>query len=305
MSFLNLLKPKKEAAPEQSPIDVLKKSVGTVEKLPMMPEAATKAMEVANSPNSSLKDFASVIERDVPLAAGILKLANSPLYRVGREITSLDQAVVRLGLRECKNLIVTVGMRSLWGNGKIAKKKECETLWQHAFLTACLCRRMNKAMGMSYQGEEFSCGLSHDLGRILFAVGIPNHFDKVDTLSFQEGPDLLAKEDELIGLNHCQFGAWFATVNQLPGSIAEVIQHHHQPAKATSHQMLVGLVTFCDQLANHVFVSKSAEGVDLNQNLGWQFLTTKLDDGVRERVEAQLVTSLTESVREAEQVAKI
>src|SRR5690348_8006822 len=62
-------------------LQTLLTAVGKLNRMPTLPVAATRAMTVAKDPNSSLAELAAVIERDPALAAGILKLANSALYR--------------------------------------------------------------------------------------------------------------------------------------------------------------------------------------------------------------------------------
>jgi HD-like signal output (HDOD) protein len=278
MPILDMLRRKKGPglADDRSPADVLKATVGSLNNLPTLPEAATRAMAVANDPNSALGDFAEVIKRDPALAAGILKLANSPLYRIGRAIESLDQAVLRLGLRECQNLIVAVGMRSLFRNITAGKRQQCETLWRHSFLAACLCRHINRAAGLGFRGEEFSCGLSHDIGRVLIAIGVPNHFDTADPMDFIEGPDTLTHEQEVLGTDHCFFGAWFANHNQLPSSLISAIQYHHDPSEATEHTDLVGLVATADHVANHLQRESDTMGYDVSTNPGWAFLSSRI-----------------------------
>ena len=106
---------KEPAGAESRPVlEALKAAASSLSRLPTLPDAATRAMAIAKDPNSSLARLSAVIERDPALAASILKLANSPLYRTSCASVSLHQAVVRLGLRECQNLILTVGMRSLF-----------------------------------------------------------------------------------------------------------------------------------------------------------------------------------------------
>src|SRR5262249_52230906 len=153
-----------------------------------------KAMAVAKNPDSSLAEMATVIERDPALAAGILKLANSPLYRTAYAVETLHQAVVKLGLRECQNLILAVGMRSLFRTLPRPRQARYESLWRHSFLTGCVSRQLNCLLEMGFRGEEFAGGLSHDIGRVLIAIGAPDHFDAVDPMNFIEGPDLLANE---------------------------------------------------------------------------------------------------------------
>jgi HD-like signal output (HDOD) protein len=284
MHLLDLVGKKQAPVESRSPAEILKSGLGSLNKLPMLPETATKAMAVANDSRSSLTDLAGVIMRDPTLATGILKLANSPLYRIGRTIDSLGQAVVRLGLRECKNLIITVGMRSLFRSVSPAHKQQCELLWRHSFLTACLCRHLNTALKLGYRGEEFSCGLSHDLGRILIAIGVPNHFDAADPMDFVEGPDLLGQEREFLGTDHCYFGSWFANVNQLPASLVSSIQFHHTPTEAADHGGLVALVTAADHLANHLQRQQAVADYELARNPGWAILGRELDEPMQAKI---------------------
>lgn len=299
--MLNLLRKKNDLVDGRTPADILKGTVGNLNKLPMMPAAATKAMVIANDANAGLRDFAGIIERDPALATGILKLANSPLYRIGRAIESVDQAVVRLGLRECKNLIVAVGMRSLMKSSTPATRKQCETLWSHSFVTACIARRLNRSLELGYQGEEFSCGLTHDIGRMLIAIGAPDHFDAADPLDFQESPETLIREQNVLGTDHCFFGAWFANLNQLPASLVTTIQHHHDPAEAPGHHSLVGLVAVADHMANHLQRAEP-DAYDLAANPAWQFLSPTCEGSTCEKVVALAPAIMEESLKEAQEV---
>lgn len=301
MAVLDLLRKRSDAVDDRSPADILKATVGNLNKLPMMPAAATKAMAVANDPAAGLRAFGQVIERDPALATGVLKLANSPLYRIGRTIESLDQAVVRLGLRECKNLIVAVGMRSLLRSTTPATRAPCEVLWEHSFLTACLCRRLNRTLELGYQGEEFSCGLAHDLGRMLIAIGVPTHFHAADPMDFRETPRVLDREQSVLGIDHCHFGAWFANLNQLPASLVTAAQFHHHPAEAESHKTLVALVAVADHMANHLHNCHPAE-YDLAANPAWQVLAASINGGMQEKLLGLAPSLLEEAVQEAEEV---
>src|SRR5579871_1883711 len=74
--------------------------------LRMLPAIATQALEVAKDPNCSITEFAAVVERDATLAADILRLSNSILFAASKNVLNLHQAVVRIGFRQCKNLIL-------------------------------------------------------------------------------------------------------------------------------------------------------------------------------------------------------
>jgi len=292
---------KDPSAGEARPVlETLKATVGNLGRLPTLPEAATKAMAIAKDPNSSLAKLSAVIERDPALAAGILKLANSALYRTGYGVGSLHQAVVRLGVRECQNLILAVGMRSLFRNVPRAHQVRYEGLLRHSFLTGCLCRRLNRALDLSFEGEEFASGLSHDIGRVLIALGAPDHAEAADPMDFVEGPELLLREQAVLGTDHCYFGSWFANLNNLPAPLVSAVQFHHTPEWAEEHRALVALVAVADHMANYVQREHRAEGYDAADNSAWVLLEPHVPPG---RCFEELAEGvLSEARKEAEDV---
>ena len=302
MSMLDLLRRRKAAgAPdERPPMEALKGTIGQIGQLPMLPEAAHKAMAIVNDPRSSLAQFALVIEKDLALATGVLKLANSPLYRVGRAIDTVNQAVLRLGMRECQNLIIAVGMRSMFSKIPRAQKERCEGLWAHSFMTACLCRHLNKRLKFGYTGEEFACGLAHDFGRLLIVIAAPALSLSADPMDFTETPELLDHETAVLGTDHCYLGAWFANLNRLPPTILSAIQHHHTPLDATEHQNLVGMVATADDMANYIQREGKIEGYDPTGTLGWYYLTEELGHCGNFEFAEEAPTIMEDALKEAE-----
>ena len=63
----------------------------------MMPEAATKALEMVKDPSCEIGLVARTIERDVKLAASILSVANSAIHSPGRPIAVVRDAVLNVG----------------------------------------------------------------------------------------------------------------------------------------------------------------------------------------------------------------
>lgn len=282
--MLELIRKKKaNSVDTPSPLERLKSAFGSLNKLPTLPDAAVRALAIANNPKSSMRDFSAVIETDPALAAGILRLVNCPLYRGTKTIESLDQAVVRVGLRECKHLIVAVAMRSIFQKTSGNQKVYCEILWLHSSVTATLCREINKILRLGFQGEEFTCGLSHDIGRILIALGAPELFPQVDQLNFLEDRDILTREEEILGTDHCFFGAWFADRSQLPGSVISAIQYHHNPEEATENAALIALVATADHMANYLAREEQAAEYDLDTNPAWKLLCPHVAEDLRLR----------------------
>jgi HD-like signal output (HDOD) protein len=261
-----------------SMLSTLKARVGELATIPTLPDAALKAMAALKEPHCSLVDLAEIVRKDPALTAGILRLANSALYRISRTIQSIDQAVVRLGTRECQNLILTVSMQSMFRRADSAQRVACERLWKHSLLTASLCRRLNDSLALGFAGEEFACGIGHDLGRILIVLVAFEAFQQADPLDFEEGPDILQREQDVLGTDHCFFGAWYASMNQLPASMISAVQFHHLPSEAGERQPLVALVSTADHMANYLLRGLSIGEYSPGVNTGLPFLADRLTD---------------------------
>lgn len=238
-----------------------------LEDLPMFPSWAAEALEVANRPDCSLRDLARVIQRDLLLSAGILKLANSSLYCVGREVTSIEQAVIRLGLVRCRHAIVAVGMRSLWREtARQLSPRWAQFLWHHALFVAAIASRLARCLHLPFQGEELVAGLAHDLGRLVLALqNCPAPLAQ-QSHAFLESPDVLAQEREHLGADHTQIGTWFLQINRLPAFLADVAEFHHHPERAGQRRDLVALIAVAEDLANLWYAALHSSAYELRMS---------------------------------------
>ncbi|MFO0865883.1 MAG: HDOD domain-containing protein [Gemmataceae bacterium] len=170
--FLTLFRKVLGPAESRATKSVFGKAMAKIAHLPSLPDTSTRAMALANDPGASLADFSNLIKRDGAIATATLKLANSPLYRVGKPVEELHQAVLRLGLRTCSDLVTSIGMRGLFRNAKRETLERCELLWRHSFFTASMSTQLNVALKLADRGRIR--GLLHDLGRFMIALVVPN-----------------------------------------------------------------------------------------------------------------------------------
>ena len=237
------------------------------QNLQMLPAVAIQALDIARNPDCSIREFVSVVERDAKLATDILGMSNSTMFWTGgAPIVSLQQSVVRLGFRQCRNLILSTSLASMMRSLSLEEEWIRDVLSQHAFLTGVTAVHVNRIIGTGFQGEEFAAGLIHDFGRALLAVCMPQQFCQADPLDFDENSQTPDKESWVLETNHCQAGAWFAQISGLPSEFAEVIRHHHAPQNAVKHRRLVALTALSDHIANHMQRFETSSDYDITQN---------------------------------------
>ncbi|QDU64617.1 HDOD domain protein [Planctomycetes bacterium Pan216] len=248
------------------------RKLGTI---PTLPQAATRALAIANDPKCTISDFARVIESDPALATSLLKLVNSSYYAGNSRISNLTMAITRLGLRETQNMILAVSVRSVFRWMPKDQQEERDRLWRHSALTAVLCRHINEKLGFDFNGEEFSSGLAHDLGRIMLAVGYPDVFCKLSERESLDEGILLQDEESLLGFNHTDLGSWLANMWNLSEEMVEAIQYHHHPDRAPKYSILCSIVSIGEEMANFMEEHRTVEGIDLSNNPGWILLRNR------------------------------
>jgi HD-like signal output (HDOD) protein len=270
-----------------------------VGNMPTLPDIATRAMALANDPNTSAAAFARLIEGDAAIASGLLRIANSALYNGGVQAMKLPQAVTRLGLFACKNLIVSISMKSLIWKMAGHERLQCEALWHHGYVTGCLCRQITSSYRLRFEGGEFSAGLLHDVGRILLLLADPECFGRADAMDFREETGLLERERAAIGIDHCALGGCFGEHSQLPDLLIDAMRFHHEPDGPQHSTKLVALVATADHMSNHLQRGEEAEAYQPEENSGLAYLWASWPEARKERFLAEIPAMMVESARAA------
>lgn len=268
-------------------------------QLCVMPSVAAKAIEMVNQPDCSVKDFAGVVMHDAKLATDVLAMANSAAFAPKSPIATLDEAVVRLGFVQCRNLILSSCIAASM------KKLPLEQLWirellaQHSFTTAMAATHLNRALNIGFQGEEFAAGLIHDFGRFVMAIIAGDNFAEADPMTFDDEASVLEMEYVALQTDHCQLGAWFAKKSQLPEMLIDAILHHHLPQTECTHRRLVALTAAADHIANHLQRFETVEDYDPTTNPGIavlaEFGNASLQEQFSELAEAIVTTVFNDS----------
>jgi HD-like signal output (HDOD) protein len=137
--------------------------------VPPYPAAALRLRRLVDSGDFGLADVADAASADPALAATLLRVANSSLYRgSGVAITTLGRAVHRLGARSVAAIAVAAALSSsACGDGPLVDVKY--RVWRRSVTCALACQCLASTRGLDPE-EAFLAGLLHGFGRSV-AVG--------------------------------------------------------------------------------------------------------------------------------------
>jgi len=224
--------------------DIKKKLLVAVEKMPAFPKSVHQVLKLAGDINCSQKDLVDVIKKDPVFTLKILRLVNSAYFGLSRDITSINHASVYLGLNTLKN--VALGLAAVGAIPKSTSKcLDMGGFWLHSLAVATATRMLGLKLGVSRDdaADYFAAGLLHDIGKVVFALYMPDEYEEAATKAAEHGAILHECEMEAIGATHAEIGAMLADKWNLPGELHDAIAGHHSVDKGTSTQLLDCLFT--------------------------------------------------------------
>ncbi len=237
----------------------VKQVVSNIRNLPTPPIVFHQIQKVMSDPKVSAVRVASVLAEDPAMSVKVLKLTNSAFYGLSREVDSVRQAVVIVGLEAVKNLVLSASVLDMF-KGKDVDQDFQEKFWRHSLATGFCCRilaRQIKSRGTVDPDAAFSAGLLHDIGKIIVSSFLPDEHLRLqqerETDKVSEDYDL---EQRTLGYTHAQVGGFLAMRWKLPKRLGNAITYHHHPQLNDLEDPLVYLVHLANFLAKSTFYDR-------------------------------------------------
>lgn len=210
-------------------------------RLPMLPDVVMEILNICESSNGDAKKLEDVLHRDPTLAGHVLRLSHSPLYKSRMPITSLQQAIARLGMKQLAEMVYTITLENQ--AFKIdGFAQEVTTLWQHAIGTAFYTKSIARLQGYNVD-KAFLWGLLHDVGQSVILLAISQLQSELDTVL---DADMIVVAMEKF---HLQAGGLLAERWKLPVIVKECILHHHHYRSAPTCMEAAMITCLADNLS--------------------------------------------------------
>lgn len=197
-----------------------------VYELPSIPKVV---QELIASFSSNVADAASIsrnIHADPMIAAKVLRLANSARYGAGRNIASLDTAVVMLGFDTLKTLVVASGITSVMVN---IPGLDMKAFWRRSFMVANLCKVVAKSTKGFDPEIAFTCGMLHRIGLALMYLGNTQAMQELEQVLGNSDANRTKLEFERFGYTNPQVSANLARIWRFPPEIQVALLNQEAP----------------------------------------------------------------------------
>lgn len=210
---------------EKSFLDSLKEHVVSGKaQLPAFDRTGLAIQEEMAKPDPDMQAIEKHILRDPALTSQLLKVANSSFYRGMLEITTVRNAIVRLGLAEVSNLVTMLTQKKSFATQDPFIREYMDELWIHSVACALGAKWIAKECRLpSKMNEAFFAGLLHDIGKAFLLLAIS---DMKKSGELGENVPRTFIEEALDSL-HAALGAQLLKAWNLPDVYCMVARHHH------------------------------------------------------------------------------
>jgi HD-like signal output (HDOD) protein len=207
-------------------------------KPPMLPAVAIEVMQLSQRPNVQFEEVVELLQKDAVLAARVLSIAQSASYVTRSPIQTLQQASMRLGLKNMRDVVLEAAL-----NMKVFRvpgfEGAMELLGRHSAATAHVMRAVCRRTHVESE-HAFLCGLLHDVG---FAGSLLVLADDPAwrRSSFEELKPVL---DEV----HEEASGLLTRLWKLPENIQHIVATHHEPAPGGKIEPVNAALVVAEQL---------------------------------------------------------
>lgn len=257
-----------------------------VTDLVTLPEIYLRVRDTISNPKSSVADLASIVSQDPNIAARILKIANSSFFGFATEITSINRAIIMMGLSHLHDLVLATSVvRSFKGvpNDLIDMKE----FWINSVYCAVLSRILAGRCNVLDSERLFVTGLLYDIGHLIIYTKLPAEITAILANSKLHNKPVAQLERQVLGFDYAQVGSELLKVWKMPESYVEAVACHTHLNAADKFMLDTAIIHIGSVLVQQDESHKKGYGMPQFDPVVWQ-ITNLIEEDLEEiKQEAQ------------------
>ncbi len=230
--------------------------------LPLLPAVALAVLKYTDNERIEIADLAAIIARDPALCAKLLRVVNSSMYGLNRQVTDITQAAALLGVQGVRTLIMGFSLVNVFQGKKSGGFNHLQ-YWRRWMYAATAGREIASHVYPNRREECFVAALLMDIGVLALDRVLGERYRAAwDRISSHT--DLPLIETHMFGMDHAEVGQLLAMQWKLPRMLAIPIGAHHNPldVEDTELRQITHILWLAGRCAD-IFVTGSqvAEGI--------------------------------------------
>ncbi len=177
--------------------------------LPSMPTVLSEALRITSDTSVSYDKVIKVISQDPNLSGRLLRIANSPYYGLKHRVTTLQLALVILGIREFRCILIGSAVLDLIKFKNLQYQELYQKFWKESLFMASFSRELSRTLKLPYEGEDFLVGLLANIGSSILLNEMPQEYSELINKAHNNHQKQLELELEQFGFTQSDLGTAF------------------------------------------------------------------------------------------------
>jgi len=223
----------------------------SVQQFPGMPVFVAQLLNELKQEETDIRVLSEQLRVDPGITVNLLRLANSARFGASREIKSVHEAVVRLGVRRTVEILLAFHVAGHLSNPLKGYNLSASELMEHSLWAALAAEKICAEIpGAPPPEHAFTAALLHDIGKVLLSDFVVQEQPAILHLVQHEKHSFDEAEKRVLGWTHAETGAAILSHWNFPELLIQAARHHHDPEQAPEeYRMLDGIVHVADFLA--------------------------------------------------------
>jgi putative nucleotidyltransferase with HDIG domain len=230
--------------------------VRSADKIASPPRVFKRVNEIVNDPDSTTEDIARVIAEDAGITLRLLRVVNSAFFGYQQKIDSLDQAVMALGTRQVRDLVLATTVADIF-EGLPSDLINMDSFWRHSLACGAMARSLAQVRQEMNLEPFFLGGVLHDVGRLVMFSKMPGECREIVARCLKTNEVMQTVEREVFGYDHAEVGGCLLSTWGLPPQLEEAVAAHHLPQRASRNPLLAAVVHIADMVVNALKLGNS------------------------------------------------
>lgn len=215
-----------------------------------LPEIYFRVRDVVDDPSSTMGDLADALKLDPAISARVLRIVNSPLYGLPKQIDTITRAVSLLGMQAINDLVTATTVGRTF-SGMTIQLMDGPKFWRKSVLCALLSGKIAKSCGVDDSERFFIEGLLRDIGHLVLYQTVPQRAQSALVEADYLDSALAEVEQSNIGCDFTEVGAELITSWGMPVQIEQAVRHQLTPNEAGECALHASIVHLAGVVADN------------------------------------------------------
>ena len=248
----------------ESFIEIVNKRLASKEaRLPVFNATAMRIQQEIAKEDPDVRLIEKLIVSDQALTTQVLSVSNSSFYKGLTQVTTIRNAIVRLGINEVSNIVMLVTHENNFRSKDPFVHEIMRKLWRHSVGCALGAHWLAKTFGFQAMAHEaFFAGLLHDVGK-LFILTVIDDLKQADNFDLQPSNALLME-----AMKNLHTGHGYSLIHHwnLPEEYCVIARDHHSE-ELDAADFLMTITRMADKACNKL-------GIGLEENPEYALVAT-------------------------------